>query len=913
MYNRNNIFLIFIIGVSILAIMTGCKASKEKKYVIGLSQCMLNDAWRQAMIKETLIEASNYDNIEILIRDAQSDNETQIRQIRELIAQKVDVLIISPFQSQPITPVAEEAYRAGIPTIITDRKVNTDLYTTFVGADNYAIGYEAGRYAAKHLTSQAVVLEIWGMTTSSPAQDRHQGFVDALRYEKRSDIHFKQVEGDWLYDTAKNQLDTFVWPFEVDFVYSHNDMMAIAAREYFVAKDSLWGRQLPIIGVDAVAGAGLEAVADGRIDASFLYPTGGEKVIRTAISILRGETVDQYIPLQTGEIDKATARTLLIQAARLQNYQERIERQRSNIESLLSRFRFLEYSLLIITSLMIGLVLLSIYTFSINRKLKKKNDELREINQKEEEQRKKLISLNAEIKEVTAQKLQFFTNISHEIRTPLTLILDPLNHLMNRMYDSPHLPTIRLMQKNATRLSRVINQMLEFRKVENEPGTLNIGLTDIVALAHEVKVYFDHAASARHITYTFVTGLSAQPVWIDPDKIEKVLVNLLSNAFKFTPEEGHITLSIHDDENHIYLKVTNDGVGIPVEKRPYLFDRFYTEGSSGGTGIGLYLVKKYVEMHNGTVAVESLPLKQTTFTVSLHKDRAQIAGYKVAEQPVIPPSYHAEQLDDTEEKTLLSGHYPYTILIVEDDDEVRHYLEDELSKNFRTRTAHHGREALGILRNPSSEISLILSDVMMPEMNGFELCRAIKTDLSIGHLPVILLTALTHDRQRLYGISGGADDYIQKPFQTDFIKLKVIRLLGERKRLHDQLLQKLQEGKLLLVEPDKTEHAENVFLRRFMAQIEEIYADPEYNVEKLSDTLGLSRGHLYRKVKELTGVTPVEFLRSYRLNQACLMLKKGTYTISEIAYRTGFSSPAYFTRCFKATYDVTPSEYTGAG
>ncbi len=207
------------------------------------------------------------------------------------------------------------------------------------------------------------------------------------------------------------------------------------------------------------------------------------------------------------------------------------------------------------------------------------------------------------------------------------------------------------------------------------------------------------------------------------------------------------------------------------------------------------------------------------------------------------------------------------------------------------------------------EVALVLSDVMMPEMNGFELCRTIKTDLAFSHIPVILLTALTDERQRIFGITGGADGYIQKPFNLNYVKIKIIHLLQERQRLREQLLRKLQDNKLLLTEPEKAENMDDRFLRKFIAQIEEVYADSEYNVERLSETLGLSRGHLHRKIKELTGTTPVDFLRNYRLNKATQLLKQKKYTISEVAYQTGFTSPAYFSKCFKAVYEITPTEY----
>ena len=875
-----------------LIVLCGCTSSgKQKKHVIGLSQCMLDDAWRQAMINDMRIEASNYDDVEIIIKDAQNNNETQIQQIRDLIRQKVDVLIISPYQSEPITAVAEEAYRAGIPTIITDRKVNTDQYTSFVGANNYEIGLAAGNYAANYLPPNAIILEIWGLTQTSPAQERHKGFVDALR--EREDLSFRKIEGQWLVDTARMELRKLEHPEQIDFVYAHNDMMAIAAREYFMAWDSIRGRELRIIGVDAVAGAGLEAVEDGRINASFLYPTGGEQVIRTAMRIIQGEPVDKFIPLRTAPVDHQSARTLLLQADQLQKYRQRIEAQRSRIDGLSDRFYFLRNSLGVISLLMIGFIALSIYAFYINRKMRQAN--------------RKLISLNAEMKEVTAQKLQFFTNVSHEVRTPLTLILAPLDRLIISLRESPYASDLGLIQKNANRLLRVINQILDFRKVEGKQEKLAVREIDLVPFVGEIKSYFDSMASVRAIAYTFTSSIKQCTLWIDPDLLEKVFVNLLSNAFKFTPEGGSVRIELTEEEDRVFIQVIDTGSGIQPGNLPHLFDRFYTEDRSMGTGIGLHLVKEYIHMHGGEIRVESEPGQRTTFTVCLRKGKAHFEDSDLMETSVSHQAYEASRLDDSETHKMLSKTYPYTILITEDDDEVRCFLERELSPHFKTRTAANGKDALRVLEE--EEISLVVSDVMMPEMNGFELCRMIKSQLPFSHIPVILLTALTDERQRIFGITGGADDYIQKPFHTDYVKIKIIHLLQERQKLRERLLEKLRDNKLLLSEPEKVESIDDAFLRKFAEQIEAVYADPEYNVEKLSETLGLSRGHLHRKIKELTGTAPVEFLRTYRLNEATQLLRQNAYTVSEVAYRTGFSSPAYFSKCFKAVYGVTPTEY----
>ena len=398
-------------------------------------------------------------------------------------------------------------------------------------------------------------------------------------------------------------------------------------------------------------------------------------------------------------------------------------------------------------------------------------------------------------------------------------------------------------------------------------------------------------------------------VWVDTDKMEKILTNLLSNAFKFTPEQGKITIRLREEETEVVLSVEDNGEGIPPENLASVFERFFTSGQSyaPGTGIGLHLTREFVLMHKGSIHVESEQGERTVFTVQIPKGKSHFDESCVFLSNATESSSGVAHLDISQVQETLNKKYDYTILIVEDDWDIRAYLQHELSGNFNVLVAENGAKALDILLKEN--VSLVVSDVMMPEMNGFELCRTIKSQLLFSHIPVILLTALTDERQRIFGITGGADDYIQKPFHTDYVKIKIIHLLQERQKLRERLLEKLRDNKLLLSEPEKVESIDDAFLRKFAEQIEAVYADPEYNVEKLSETLGLSRGHLHRKIKELTGTAPVEFLRTYRLNKATQLLRQNAYTVSEVAYRTGFSSPAYFSKCFKAVYGVTPTEY----
>lgn len=327
-----------------------------------------------------------------------------------------------------------------------------------------------------------------------------------------------------------------------------------------------------------------------------------------------------------------------------------------------------------------------------------------------------------------------------------------------------------------------------------------------------------------------------------------------------------------------------------------------------GTGIGLHLTQEFIKMHHGQIVVDSVPNEYTLFTVELQKGKDHLIDCCSVEQPdvlynSVPDTMNVELQDD-----LLTRKYNYTILLVEDDPDIQQYIQSEFTSNFTTLKANNGNEALAILR--TENVSLVLSDVLMPELNGFELCRRIKSDADLSYIPVILLTALTDDSQRVFGISEGADDYIQKPFNIDFVKVKIIRLLEERKRLQKRFMQTMQAGGIPVIATDsKIESLDEVFMRKFIDLLDSSYENTDLNVEKISEELGISRVQLYRKVKEISGLSPVDYLRNFRLSKAATLLNHKRYSVSEVAYRAGFSSPAYFAKCFKSVFNMTPSEY----
>ena len=753
---------------------------------------------------------------------------------------------------------------------------------------------------------------MWGREGSSSARDRHNGFSDALIHN--DNVILKTVYGRWHAKETKENIATLGLFDDIDIVYAHNDVMALAAREAIMEIDSLAVKRIKFIGIDALPGKGkgIEAVSNGYLTASFVYPTGGTTAIKVAWQILNGQPVSKQYALTSALIDKENASTLYLQTEQLADYQEQIEKQRNNLEEILSEYRFLQNSVGLIL-LLLGVVgLLALYVIHIFRKVQRKNYELKRTNIQVEQQREELAVANRKIEQATTRKLQFFTNVSHEIKTPLTLILGPLNRLSKELPpDSPLADDIHIIKKNADRLKRVVSQLLDFRKVESNKMDMRVTEIDLVTFIEDISSYFDNMAQSKQIQYSFQHDVSSVMLWVDTDKMEKILANLLSNAFKFTPDGGTVTIRLQDHAGYVILSVEDNGKGIQPQNLSSVFDQFFTADHLTGTGIGLHLTHEFVGMHKGSIRVESEPGKRTVFLVELPKGKSHFDESCVYAPSVTELSSGVANLDTREMDEIVNRTYDYTILIVEDDPDINAYLQKELKPNFRILTAENGLLAVDILAKEN--VSLVISDVMMPEMNGYELCKRIKSDIVFSHIPVILLTALSDDKQRMYGIASGADEFIQKPFNIEEVKLRIVRLLEERARLRNAFAQELQSPAASGLKTDKAESMDELFMRKFMALIEESYPDSNFSIEKASEMLGLSRVHLYRKVKELTGVTPTDFLRNYRLKQAAALLRQKDCNVNEAAYATGFSSPPYFSKCFKAVYNITPTEYQEKG
>ena len=907
-----------------LLFILSCNQKPKKRLIVGFAQCFSADDWRDKMVLDMQTEIIAYPELRLVIKNADEDPELQAEQIRDFIKQKVDVLIISPVHSYAITPIAEEAYDAGIPTIILNRKINSSKYTASIGTDNYEIGRNAALYLTAHLSEkqQHTILEITGSQASSPAMERHEGFIDVLKNIPGFTI--RQIDGNWRAETTARKVSSLPDLDKISAVYAHNDRMALAAREAIASIDTALVNKIMFLGVDGLPGkgSGIEAVATGKLQASFMYPTGGDIAIQLANRILKGEKVGKDYLLTSSILGKDNANILYIQTNKLSDYQKQIDNLQKRLGYLSEKYSFFRNSLVIFAILLVVLAAASFYIYYISRKIFRKNKELKQAYEKVEQQKEELSDANRRINEVTAQKLQFFTNVSHEVKTPLTLILGPVNKILqDTAIDSRLAEDLHIVRKNVLRLKRVIEQLLDFRKIEDNRMTMRVCQFDLIKVVEDSMSYFRNMATDNQINYTFVyDGPKELPFWGDADKVEKILVNLLSNAFKFTPRKGRITVSLKQENMWITLSVEDNGKGILPENLSEIFERFFTGNQSyaPGTGLGLHLAREFVQMHKGHISVQSEQNVRTVFTVELPNDKSIYEHYPeytpsisddISKISVLPLSKE-QLLTDEKVQEVITKNYPYTLLVVEDDADIRNYIVNELSRNFTVIAIENGKKALQVLQEDS--ISLVISDILMPEMNGFELCRQVKSNVLYSHIPVILLTALSDREQQMYGYVEGADDYIKKPFDINYLKLRIVKLIETRIHLREQLFKEMESLRYSIDSEEtlkKAESTDELFMRKFIDLIEQNYHDSEFSIEKGSGELGFSRVHLYRKVKDLFNTTPIDFLRNYRLKVATKLLQEKNHTISEIAYSTGFSSPAYFSKCFKSLYGITPTEY----
>jgi signal transduction histidine kinase/DNA-binding response OmpR family regulator len=865
------------------------------------------------MLDEMKMELSLHPGAAFIYSDAKGNSQVQVEQVRAMLKKGIDLLVISPNEAQPLTGIVEEVYRKGIPVIVIDRKTSSAQYTAYVGADNYQVGKLAGEYMHTILKGKGNVVEVMGLPGSSPAIERQRGFSDALK--RYRDIHIiKQVYGDWLKRNAQGQLLQIKEDLKhANAVFAHNDVMALGSRQ--VLDRLKLGKQVKVLGIDAQPGStgGLQMVADGVINASVVYPTGGKEAILTAFQILNKELFKRENILQSLVIDSTNVQLMKLQWGKIRSQQNDIERQQRLLAEQLEIYNNQQLILnIIIVTLVLAVIFggLAFYALTENRK---SNRSLEAKNAEILSQRNQLIEMSARAEVATEAKLNFFTNITHEFRTPLTLILSPLEDMMRSEKENTTAgKNLALIYKNVFRLMRLVNQLIDYRKIEYDKQQIIVSRQNLAEFAKDILDSFQHHAKKRNIQLSFETTEPVVMAWFDENLMDKVFFNLVSNAMKFTKAHGRIELSISRKDDLIQITLRDNGIGMEPAELEQVFEQFYQadHGIAKGSGLGLALTKDIINLHSGKIEVTSKKWQGTTFSILLPCDciPENAAVRKVAADLLPVEERSKEYVVDLEEAPAANNYAAtqiqseHSILIIEDNRDLLHFLGDKLSSHFQVYLADNGDE--GLKEAFQSVPDIIISDVLLPGPSGKIIAETLKTDVRTSHIPIILLTAQVSLEQQIDGIKSMADAYLTKPFSFDHLLATVNNLIKNRLILKEHFSSDVSHK---MTPVSKT--LDKKFINDVAGIVEQNLGNERFTVDDICKSLNISRVQLYRKVKALLGCSITDYILDRRLKKAKYLLLNEAYSISEITYMVGFSSPNYFATVFKAKYTCTPSEY----
>lgn len=909
--------LSLVISVILLSIFTSCGGS-DKVYKIGVSQCNSDD-WRAKCNEEILREVIFHQDVTVEIRSAEDNNEKQIADVKYFADNGFDIIIVAPREADAITPIIEDVYNRGIPVIIFDRDINGDSYTSRIRTDNREIGRMAGRYALSILDRTPTAIEIYGLEGSSPTNGRRDGFAEVFR--RAGGTLLGGGYGNWNYEDAAHVADSLlnIYP-TVDLIYAHNDRMAIAASQVAKAKGL---NNIKIIGIDAAPEIGIQAVADGVIDATFLYPTEGYLLVKEAIKIIKGEPFNREITLPlSSPVNLSNADILLRQNESLKQETTKVKDLKHSLDaywhahSAQTSLFYATIVILMLVCLTLFLLLRAYWQRKRHQAVLLRKNQLLQQNSIEQKR------LNEKLSEAMQAKLTFYTNVSHDLRTPLTLIAEPVAQLAAAPNLNPQQTIFaRLADKNVKILGRLINQILDFRKYENDKLSLNLVEINIDAAIREWITSFDAVVRSRDIKLTYKPDPQACiSLAIDPEKMERIFFNLIGNAIKFTPDNGSITISTALEGDTLCVSIADTGIGISADDLSNIFERFFQSNAihAEGSGIGLTLVKSFVELHGGTIKAQSTPGEGSVFTFTVPIKHIEGADAITPEVLITQADVQGElakisAADIPAPVDASSDDTKPCLLVVDDNQDIRLLITELLSNTYDVHTAVDGRD--GLTKAMRLIPDVIICDIMMPVMDGLEFCKRIKEEISTSHIPVLILTACAIDSKRIEGYNCGADSYLIKPFTAELLEARCRNLIENRKRIRD-IYAGTDPTIVTTSAPRPTTTAEavgqvdldNDFYKRFIEIFNREMSNQDLNIENIAAQMGLGHSQFYRKIKALTNYTPVELVRRLRLKHARRLLLSTDKTISEIAYEVGFSSPAYFTKCYRSAFGETPTE-----
>ena len=882
------------------------------------------------MLENMNRELSFNPDVAFIVKDANGQSARQERHIQELIDQHVDLLIVSPNAAQPITPIVEKAYQQGIPVIILDRRTASDQYTAYVGGDNTEVGRTAGRYARALLKGRGNVVEIGESPGSSADIDRHKGFMQAIQPFPAVQL-VKKLQGDWDKQSFATELSLLLQSQPaIDLIFAQNDRTALKA--YRVCEKLGLTNRVKIIGVDGLSGPdeGIDLVDRRILSATVLYPTGGKEAIRTAMAILKKQPFKRENRLPITLIDSSTVDLMKLQGDKLIEQQVDIARQQQRIDFLNQTYTSQKNILYAMIVGLLTVIVLGGWTLYLFRSKRAAYQTLERQTQEILDQKDKIEAVSAQARLATEEKLRFYSYISHEFNTPLSLILTPTEDLLSQrtVHPSALRSNLLLVQKNAYRLLRLVDQMLDLRKTDAGKQRLHAAEQDLAGFVRDIMLDFRPKAEKQRIDLQFLPEKPRIDVWFDAEKLDKVIVNLVANAFKYTPEGGLIHVRLAEKDGNVNLQVIDNGEGMTPDEQQHAFDLFFSgeKAFNLSKGLGLALSMEFVQLHQGDIRVVSEKGQGTTFTIQLPLGNAHLSPEDRLARPAraqdnaqtqAQQSLLVEAVLPVSNQQSVSSKRAGSLMIVEDNDDLRTFLVGQLGQEFdivAESTAEAGwQQALTIIPD------LIISDIMLSgealsdgvspgNMDGLQFTQRIKADLRTSHIPVILLTAKGQMESRIEGTRAGADAYLTKPFNSAYLLETIRTMLANRERWQ----RRYASDFLTNGQSQSGNRADRQFLNELTALIEQNLTDSTFSVERLSQDIGISRVQLYRKVQALLNMNVSNYIADVRLRKAKRLLLDTTKTMAEIAEETGFNSAAYFATFFRQHAHQTPSEFRKA-
>ncbi len=897
---------------TLLLIISSCNDKHDTQTIkIGFSQCFSNHPYRDAMNQAIKTRASLHPNTELTIYEAHSSLEKQIQDVEKMLYDGTDIIIISPIETDSIVHTIDKAVAKGIPVIILDRKINSDNYTAYVGADNLEVGRNAAKFIASQEEGTAKIIELTADGSSSPDIERSEGFREVI--EKKPNLKLlASIVGDEtvLGNEGLQKIYDSLPENEKIYVYAFNDQIALDAWE--LAHKNNIEDNLRFVGVDGLNGTnnGIDLVRKGILEASILYPTGGYEAVELGIEAAQGIPIPKVTILPSTVIDRHNAGIMKNQMDRIDIQQADLEKQVAATREQEEKYYAQKTLLYIVLSLLALVLTLTIYSIYSMVQIRKKNDELTLKNEEITSQRNQIEQIAREIKEVNEKKFSFFTGLSHEFKTPLTLIMSSIESLKegNSIPRLNFKKELNLIENNSQRLLRLMNNLLDFRKTEESNFNLRASKTNIYDFSAAIFNEFIREAKKRSISFSLECNNKDLELFIDRNLMDKVYFNLLSNAFKFTPDNGKIDILINDvsQENKATIIFRDNGIGIPEDEIVHIFEPFFkgSNNRKNSTGIGLHLSKKFIDLHLGKIEIKSTHGTEfmiTLFKGSTHFNEDQII--KEVELPEVGLSGFLTQFDEMETDTVEEAvAKEEKLLVIEDNTELSEFLRSKLKNNYELLLSD-GTDA--IEKALTYIPDLLICDVNLPQKNGFEICKILRNDLRTSHIPIIILTALSDKESYIKGLEAGADTYLTKPFSFAVLEHSIKSLLYNRERLRYYYSNNLDR-----IENSNSFGAiEQEFVQRLNELINENLDNSDFSVEELAENLGVSRVQLYRKVKATMGISISDYMSNHRLEKAKSKLSNAQLSIAEVAYSCGFSSPNYFSTAFKNKYGVTPATY----